>query len=556
MKLDDLKIQSGEMNQKLFSKPWRMSNLYRIVNARGMRVPFRPNRAQAHFDQHKAARNIILKSRRLGFTTFEAIDSVDDVLFTKNFSALMLSYDVPSQLEIFDTKVDFAWKNLPEWLRNLYKVDTHRSNELKFDFGDESYSSIQVRTRGRGGGYRRLHISEFGVISKESPRKAREIISGTVQAIPLDGRVDIESTAEEDVGPFHDMFWTAWERGDPETPVDYKAHFYNWQWDDDEMAIITEVLKDFPPEFREYQAKHNEIAAKDPARFQPITDRQLTYYYYKWLSLASDWKLLKKNYPTTPEEAFVSAGMKLFDPEIIGRMPSETGKKEGDWILYGNYVPGHRYALGADVAEGVGQDLSAATLIDFDWQERVTLADGTPITIKVPKVIAEYASNTADPGIFAVELERMGTRFGSCLIGVERNGPGVAVLMKLRDTYNNVYTEYTIGKTEDEPTERLGWHSNRNSKPKMLSDLNDAIREANLLITSKPIKRELRTYDKGNMTKVTFDPDQPSHWDRVMATGIAYQMAPHSIASQKKGNNQQEGSGEDTLDRFNSVPRV
>ena len=185
----------------------------------------------------------------------------------------MLSYDAESQTEIFDKKILLAWENFPEDLREKIKVEMSRSNQLKIGFGKDSvgndhFSSILVRTKGRSGTFNRLHISEFAKICKEDPRKAREIISGTIQAVPLGGRVDIESTAEGDIGDFYDIFWEAWEKGEPARPVDYKAHFYNWRYDDEELeGIVPE--HNLQSEFRDYQKEHG------------LSQREITYYYYK-----------------------------------------------------------------------------------------------------------------------------------------------------------------------------------------------------------------------------------------------------------------------------------
>ena len=128
--LEQLGMQQEDM-EKLLDKEWRMDNLYTIIDKDGKLITFKRNRAQKHFNQHRWYRNIILKSRQLGFTTYEALDMFDDVLFNPNFHSLMLSYDIPSQLDIFDGKIKFAWDRIPEVMQKLFNVDTDRANELK-----------------------------------------------------------------------------------------------------------------------------------------------------------------------------------------------------------------------------------------------------------------------------------------------------------------------------------------------------------------------------------------------------------------------------------------
>src|SRR5258708_38972657 len=136
---------------RLKNKDWRIANLYKIRDKNKRIVKFKRNRAQSEFNKNKHTRNIILKSRQLGFTTDEAIDALDDTMFIQNMAILMLSYDQPSQLDIFDSKINLAWDNFPPSLAKLYTLDADRANKLKFNFGGNVSSSIEVRTHGRGG---------------------------------------------------------------------------------------------------------------------------------------------------------------------------------------------------------------------------------------------------------------------------------------------------------------------------------------------------------------------------------------------------------------------
>ena len=66
------------MDQRLLDKNWRLRHLYTIKDRNQNKIQFKPNRAQQHFNANKHTRNIILKSRRLGFTTFKAIGKAQD----------------------------------------------------------------------------------------------------------------------------------------------------------------------------------------------------------------------------------------------------------------------------------------------------------------------------------------------------------------------------------------------------------------------------------------------------------------------------------------------
>lgn len=303
---------------RLKDKNWRINNLYKIRNKEGQLIKFKRNRAQVHYNQNLHNRNLILKSRQLGFTTDEAIDSLDDTLFTANKDSLLIAHNLDAGESIFDKKIKFAWEKLPITLRSLYGVDSKTTKTLKFDFGsNRGFSSIAVDTSGRSGTYQRVHVTELADISKKYPKKVPDIIEGTIPAVPINGRVDIESTSQGAAGEFYDMFITAWEwqKDNPHkilSPYQYKAHFYNWTWDDEEMSKIQRIIPFSEMEqgqkFRDYAYKHN------------LNELQITYYYQKWLSLNKKWNALKREYPTTPEEAFEAVSEGTFYGENIGIM--------------------------------------------------------------------------------------------------------------------------------------------------------------------------------------------------------------------------------------------
>lgn len=293
------------MDKRLIDKSWRIKHLYKIRDKERNLIKFKRNKAQQHFNENKWYRNIILKSRQLGFTTDESIDSLDDVLFTRNTECLLIAHNLDAGKKIFDGKIELAWKNIPEGLRALYKVDANTAQALKFEFGDGTYSSIAVDTTGRSGTYNRVHITEFADICKKFPNKVKDILEGTIPAIPTYGRIDIESTSQGASGEFHDMFMNAWGI-EPKYPEQYKAHFYNWTWDEEIPTITPET--NLPDKFKEYQLRHH------------LTDEQITYYYKKWLSLNKDWNSLHKEYPTTPEEAFEVIIEGSYYGEEIGMM--------------------------------------------------------------------------------------------------------------------------------------------------------------------------------------------------------------------------------------------
>jgi hypothetical protein len=505
-----------QVPQQLQDKPWRMNHLYKIVNKFSKLITFRPNPAQAHFEQNKHTKNIILKSRRIGFTTYSTLDMLDNTLFNKNFNALFVSYDEPSAKKVFDEIAMLAWGHFP--IKDFYQVDLSNANMLKLNFGDNTYSTIEIKSTGRGGRYNQIHVSEFGKICAKYPHKATELLSGTLPALTPQGTLTIESTAEGETGNFHDMFWDAYERRNHVLqPHEYKAHFYNWQWDKEEIAQIKQPDAQLPKDFLDYQKKHNEKAKKFPEVFKPISDIELTFWFYKYVQLGRKWSLLKREYPTTPDEAFESSGNKLFDPQKLEaqRQFFKEPAITGDWCFYDDPRPNHNYVIGADPAEGVGGDHSAIVIWDMTLSQ----------TIKKPRIVATYKNNFIPPDLLAFEIANQGRAYSYALAMVERNNTGHATLTQLKQIYpvDCIYKEEDERKEDTQQTQRLGWLTNMITKPRMFYEFSTAINEELVEIPSQAIISEARVYDRNELNTLKADDDTTNHYDLLTAAAIGFQ---------------------------------
>lgn len=490
----------------------RMDWLYLIRDKNERLRLFQRNGVQKDFDEHRTNRNIILKSRQHGVTTKGCIEQLDGAMFKPNFKALLVAHEKQEAIKIFEDKVEFVWNNMPDEVKALYRVDAKNTRELRFIFpaaadGTQPKSSVAVAESGRSGTYNHVHVSELGRLCARWPHKIKELVSGTFNTLPLDGRLDIESTAEGETGLFYDMFWDAWSRqggkqwrkGMQKLPVEYSAFFYSWRWDEEEIAKAPLLSDDqLPSEFVLYKTKHN------------LTQQEVSYYHLKWLANNKDWKTLSQEYPTTPEEAFVSSGDKLFDRYRVGACTEDIeATREGDWVYLIEYNPRHAYALGADVAEGVGGDSSACVIWDFD----------------TGCVAAYYHSNKIDPVSFAYEIKRGGNRYGTCLVAPERNNHGHATIAKLREIYPEraIYKEVRHGYAEDIQTGKLGWLSTSASRPRMFHDMVDAVREECIRVPSV-IGKEMRMYPRHRLNMLRTPDTETRHFDLLTAACIGWQM--------------------------------
>ncbi|WP_349335321.1 terminase [Delftia sp. DS1230] len=228
-----------ELERCLRDPEWRLFSgcLYKIMvkgdskdgeEADTFTMPFRPNRAQKRFISRLWHRNIILKARQLGFTTLIAILWLDHALFNADQRCGIIAHDREAAEAIFRDKVKYAYENLPEEIRDRFPLARDSAVELLFAHNN---SSVRVATSMRSGTIHRLHVSELGKISARFPHKAKEVMTGSIPAVPTTGILVIESTAEGANGEFYHLSQRAEALHYTHkklSPRDYRFHFYAW----------------------------------------------------------------------------------------------------------------------------------------------------------------------------------------------------------------------------------------------------------------------------------------------------------------------------------------
>lgn len=469
-----------------------------------------------------AVREDILKARREGFSSLIlALFAADDLMSENPTETLVISYKDDAtktfrkRYRTFITSygaqklgrtVQEIQKNpgtLEEAAKQLFSVDADEM-ELKHNKAHFYCGTASARTGGRGGVVQKLLFSEAAFYPDKKELRAKEIIEGTMRQVDISsGWVFVESTANGDQNHYAKM-WTEATTGQSR----FKARFYGWRelYTQEEFEIIKSEF--------------------------------------------TDKRMIPQEYPETPEEAFLSSGDRFFDATLVqGLQTEEQQQIVGDWKYYGDFVAGHRFALGADVAEGVGRHNSTIVVIDFDHQAQI---NGR--IVKTPKVVAVYASNKIKPDTLAYEIKNAAVRYGNCLSAVERNNHGFATLATLKNTvmYFNLYAD---------EKDNLGWHTNLASKPRMLLELRTAINEGSLEIADATLKSELLSFPAQELNDTRFDEEDETkgHFDRVIALAIAWQMrslAQPSIGHDLKDTEEikrQESQGFDRYAMFTEI---
>lgn len=281
---------------------WRVCSgaLYQIMlksdKGEGSVVPFVPNRSQSKFMKRMWHRNIILKARQLGFTTLIAIMWLDHALFNADQRCGIIAQDKDAAQSIFLDKVKLAYERLPEQLRLAMPLKRDSATQLLFGHNN---SSIRVATSMRSGTIHRLHVSEFGKIGAKYPEKAKEVMTGSLPAVPLDGIAIIESTAEGREGAFFKMSQMAEalaEKNAKLTERDYRFHFFPWH-EEPAYRIDADVVltaKDI-----EYFAS---IEASEKTTISP--QQRAWYVATRDSDFGGDPEKMWQEYPSTSKEAF------------------------------------------------------------------------------------------------------------------------------------------------------------------------------------------------------------------------------------------------------------
>lgn len=266
-------------------------------------LPFKPNRAQQKFLKRLWHRNLILKARQLGFTTLIAVLWLDHALFNANQRCGIIAQDLPNAKAIFRDKVKFAYDNLPPEIRERFPLVKDAADELLFAHNN---SSIRVATSLRGGTIHRLHVSEFGKICAKYPDKAAEVVTGSIPAVPINGVLVIESTAEGREGEFYNMVQIAEKNHAARkklTPKDYRFHFYAW-WQEPKYRIDSTTVPISPAEHEYFDVVEDKVRNEMGIDMRISPDQRAWYIATKYADFSGDESKMWQEYPSFPAEAF------------------------------------------------------------------------------------------------------------------------------------------------------------------------------------------------------------------------------------------------------------
>lgn len=546
--------------RKVFTdQMWRLNNLYYITNKNGEKVLFRMNEAQRLLFSNMWYFNIILKARQLGFSTAIQIFILDSAMFNSDLNCGVVAQGLKEAKAIFRTKIQYPYEHLPEWLRKAIPVKRISADSMEFYNG----SMITVSTGFRSGTVQILHVSEFAKICATREDKADEVIDGTLNAVHPGNIAFIESTAEGASGHYYDMCQEAMELKNANLPlsnIDFKFFFFPW-WDEPTytMPIPEGGLKLTKVQEQYFEALEMSVG-------KTIPDDRKQWYIVKERQQKDK---MKQEFPSTPNEAFLTSGRKVFD---YMDMMIADGKTQRPLIVYDiSPITGERKKVNNKIdmkaIHGQSGDKSNKTaqgyllvwelpdadneleyVIGADVAEGLEHGDNSSIDVlekKTGRQVAHWFGHIT-PKRLGDLIAHIGRMYNEAYVGIERNNHGHATLERLREIYplSYIYTEEYIDRdTDDEETLRLGWHTTAKSKELLISDMqldfeghNTGIRWAGTMAEYHIFVRN----DRGSAGAQAGGKD-----DQVMSHMIAKRMAVRAPAKIKREKEAPNRGGSD-----------
>jgi len=427
---------------------------------------------------------VILKARQIWFTTYKLVDKLDKCLFVKNTNAKIVAHNQDKLKELF-AKVKLAYDRIPTQIRSgdiIWEKPAPKYDNVNELYFPTTNSRIKIVLDTRSGTNTDLHISEMAFI-----RNAVDMLNATLPS-SQNADITIETTANG-MNEFY-SFWKKHHNNDTR----FKTHFVS--------RHLHEEYKLEPPEWRgtpielEYMEQRLKLS------------KQQIYRYYRELDEAVDKRSVYQEYPTEPEDAFISTGDSVFDKQKILSLPElgfDYDTKYRNLKLYRK--PEMNLIIWVDTALGW-----------LDW-------DNSAIKVRDRDGLL-YASFywKMPPDDLVLIVDRLFELWYIGIVAIENNNTGIATINKAKEYVweRFMYRRKEVDKVTNKPSYQYGWNTNSKTRPLMISEYEEAIRKGFISEISEEQRTELLTFVYNEKNKP--EADSTSHDDAIMADSICRQM--------------------------------
>ena len=458
--------------------------------------------------------HVILKPRQVGISTYVDERLLAKCLAVEGTRAVIVSHEKTATTRLL-RKVHLTIRDLKERRAVIggEPVETEFSSKFEITFPRKK-SYLYIGTAGQKAFSRGDSITDFHGSEVAFWEDAAALMEGVVGALVGSAEVFLESTANGMGGYFYNLVKLCAAGKGPAV-----LHFFPWN------KFAEYSLK--PPPDVVWGAE--ELAV---ARRHRLTPAQLWWRRCK-MAKYNHRDTFFQEFPLTIDEAFIVAGACYFEKESLREMQNRvrepllvgTVESVGSRAVLraatspapkADEVPGpdrilsvyehprtdHAYVIGVDSAEGVdGGDPISACVLD---RERCSEA--------------AWLTGILDPIEYAKALYALGQMYHWAWIGVEDNGPGLAVLMQLVNLgYPRIFKR--TDPTDPEQKPRLGWRTDPRTRPLMLGSLRSMMKTRVWVPASEQFIKQCTTFcrqgDGG------YRANSGAHDDDVMAAAIA-----------------------------------
>ena len=461
--------------QRLRDPKFYLENLTQIKTKEEGLKPFILNRAQVDLFNtlNRCSRVIIRKARQLGLSTGIAGYLYHMTLMTPGINTALIGYNSELTTELLD-KVKTFFRTTPDSLKP--KISYNSRTEIAFP-AVESKIFILPSTENVGRGYTLFaaHVTELPFWDKAS-----EKMQSLENSIPINGKLIIESSPGSIGDLFHRM-WMAEDNGYVK-----KDYGYWWGYSEEEAEIMKKRINDPQKWAQEYELQF--MASGRPVFPPSMVER------------------LKKGILRVGDKVTYREGAEVLEHVVYAR---EDGLRV--------YLPpqkGRKYVLGGDVSEGVtGGDNSTCIIFDRETGEEVAMWKGLMA-----------------PDKFGLKLCEWGRLYNNALAVVEINNHGLTTVTAMR---NQMYPQMYFRPAKFDQmgtsyTDRIGWKTTRVTKPLMIDDLHEGLREGSLKLHSLETMDEMLTYVYNDANEM--NAQKGFHDDLIMGSATAFQGFKVSFA--------------------------
>lgn len=497
------------VNTQFHKRSFRLP-LYKIVNKQDETISFRRNPTQEYLEETKKrlkkkfgrVRLIILKGRQAGITTHEAVMWLDQTIMRSNQNVGILAHTDDTRKSIF-AKVKFAFKHFPSGIQ-LSSGKVFRRPKAKYDSKYEltllsNDSRITVVRDPRGQTRSKLHISEMAFINN-----AGDMLAQALPSIPETSDIIIETTANGFGNDFEILRSKYKDKGDNREWTClflpwYMVEEYQTPLDEWEIVALPIELKHLNgPLWNGYT----------------LSDEQKKRYLETYNSYTDPRKAFQE-YPSTPNEAFLTTGNPVFDSSLVKSLVIPDYTKDDvieDLYIYRPYRD-EQVTYGGDVAAGIIDGDNGCIIV----RDRETA-----------ELMACYYG-ICEPSYLCQVIDRLIDLWYWGRIGVERNNHGHAFYEASKDHERTslLYMRQTQGKKHDYSTTSVWRETNSKTRPIAMAEYKQAIRKWHITEIDPRIQDELFTFIYNEKMKEVAQTWH--HDDGIMADAIGWQMRKHPI---------------------------